>query len=360
MVNDGTDGTSAPDTPASASTSSVSDKCGKSASDLSDDISEGPRQPALKTFPKTKCNKQNRAFSSFMYERFSFIEYSISHDAVFCFACRMFPSNSGNVDKVFTETGFNQWKKLSERLTKHAATSSHMESMTLWMNRKSAAETGSVIDRIIQQNDSAVNRNREVVATLARICILCGRQDLALRGHDESATTANPGIYRALVDLLRLVSESFNEFCKQLPNNANYLSKDSQNDLLTSARAVSAGSIVDEIRKAGIFSVIADDARDASCTEQTSVCVRYLLGAVVKERFLQFVDVHELDAESLSNVITTALTQNGIDITKCVAQCYDGASVMSGRLHGVQQRVRELCGTPCRLFTCTAMRTVST
>ena len=66
--------------------------------------------------------------------------------------------------------------------------------------------------------------------------------------------------------------------------------------------------IVAEINAAGMFTVIADDARDVSCTEQTSVCVRYVIGLTVKERFLQFVDVHELDPLSLANVIISTLT----------------------------------------------------
>ena len=325
-------------------------------SDLSAGVGEGPRQPQLSSFPKTKFNKQNRSFSSSMYARFPFIEYSVSNDSVFCFACRNFPDNSANVDSTFTVTGFRQWKRLSERLTKHSTCSSHLESMSAWMDRKSAEQAGSVFVKIIQQSNSAVDRNREAVETLARLCIFCGRHDLPLRGHDESATSTNPGIFRAFVDLEQIVNKSFKETFELLPKNATYTSKDSQNDLLSAAKAVMTGVIVDEINAAGMFTVIADDARDVSCTEQTSVCIRYVIGSTVKERFLQFVDVHELDASSLANVIISTLTEIGLDITKCVAQCYDGASVMSGKLSGVQARVREMCGTACIYIHCHAHR----
>lgn len=325
-------------------------------SDLSTGVGEGPRQPQLSSFPKTHFNKQNRSFSSFMYARFPFIEYSVSNDAVFCFACRNFPDSSANVDSTFTVTGFRQWKRLSERLTKHSTCSSHLESMSAWMGRKSAEQAGSVFVKIMQQSNSAVDRNREAVATLARLCIFCGQHDLALRGHDESATSTNPGIFRSFVALEQIVNKSFKETFELLPKNATYTSKDSQNDLLSAAKAVITGVIVDEIKSAGMFTVIADDARDVSCTEQTSVCVRYVIGSTVKERFLQFVDVHELDASSLANVIISTLTEIGLDITKCVAQCYDGASVMSGKLSGVQARVREMCGTACIYIHCHAHR----
>lgn len=79
--------------------------------------------------------------------------------------------------------------------------------------------------------------------------------------------------------------------------------------------------------------------------------------SAVKERFLQFVDVHELDASSLTNVKTSTLTEIGVDTTKCVAQCYDGASsVISGKVSGVQTRIRQICGTACIYIHCHAHR----
>ena len=46
----------------------------------------------------------------------------------------------------------------------------------------------------------------------------------------------------------------------------------------------------------------------------------------------------------------------GLDLTHCVGQCYDGASVMSGRLNGVQVHVRMECKSPCLYVHCYAHR----
>ena len=40
----------------------------------------------------------------------------------------------------------------------------------------------------------------------------------------------------------------------------------------------------------------------------------------------------------------------------CVAQCYDGASVMSGRFGGVQKKVQEIVGKNCIYVHCYAHR----
>ena len=47
-----------------------------------------------------------------------------------------------------------------------------------------------------------------------------------------------------------------------------------------------------------------------------------------------------LDAESLVNFIHDTVTRIGFDWNYCVAQCYDGASVMSESFSGVQARLR--------------------
>jgi len=51
-----------------------------------------------------------------------------------------------------------------------------------------------------------------------------------------------------------------------------------------------------------------------------------------------------------------SLQAREFQLTKCVAQCYDGASVMSGKHAGVQQLFRERSGSPCFYVHCHAHR----
>lgn len=78
--------------------------------------------------------------------------------------------------------------------------------------------------------------------------------------------------------------------------------------------------------------------------EQLSICVRYTIDLDVYERFLCFVDVSK---GQTSNHIVTALFECfekqklTMSKIKIIAQSYDGASVMSGHLRGVQSRIKE-------------------
>jgi len=80
--------------------------------------------------------------------------------------------------------------------------------------------------------------------------------------------------------------------------------------------------------------------------EQLSICVKYVVDLQVYERFIEFVNVSSgQDANNILAAITDFFKTQTIDISstlKIIAQSYDGASVMSGRLNGVQAKIKEL------------------
>lgn len=67
-----------------------------------------------------------------------------------------------------------------------------------------------------------------------------------------------------------------------------------------------------------------------------SIIVRYVYNSEIKEIFLGFIHCEKLDAQSLFATIKKTLLKNGLLMENCVGQAYDGASVMSGHLKGVQ------------------------
>ena len=87
-----------------------------------------------------------------------------------------------------------------------------------------------------------------------------------------------------------------------------------------------------------------DETKDCSKREQMALVLRYVnveTGAIF-EHFLTYVEVRSLDAQGLSTYILDTLKHFGLDPTCIVSQGYDGASVMSGRCSGVQQRIKEV------------------
>ena len=73
----------------------------------------GPAQPHLSSYPKSKFGSQKRSFQAAYYSSFPFLEYSVQKNSVFCFSCRHFPTL--NADTAFTKVGVKNWKKIKEK-----------------------------------------------------------------------------------------------------------------------------------------------------------------------------------------------------------------------------------------------------
>lgn len=80
-----------------------------------------------------------------------------------------------------------------------------------------------------------INKNRELLKSVIRSVLYCGRQDIGLRGHNNEntfsnedehdlettlVTNKNQGNFKELLDLLCLENEKFNTNLKSLPKSA--------------------------------------------------------------------------------------------------------------------------------------------
>lgn len=121
----------------------------------------------------------------------------------------------------------------------------------------------------------------------------------------------------------------------------NCTSRDFQNEIIALCAELVREEISKKVHETGFLAVIADEAK-SSKTEQLSVCIRYTDGLQIKERFICFVDCsNSRDAAGIVSGIKEGLQSCGLKDIPIIAQSYDGASVMSGHLSGVQQRIRE-------------------
>lgn len=331
--------------------------------DISKSIQDGPHQPRKSNFKQTIINNKVRSFNSAWYDKFKFIEYSEQKDAIYCFPCRHFEPISGNAELTFTKLGFSNWKKVGDKLLRHEKSECHKLSLIKWNSFLISEQHGTVTSMISAQNRDEILRNRSAVATAARVALVCARQDIGLRGHretesdDKKSNFVNMGNFLEIIKLVKLESETAKNNLDNLPRNATYLSKDSQNELLDVSANIILKHIVNETTyNDGIFSLILDEARDSSKLEQMSACIRYVSRNGVEERFAGFIQLDELNARALSDKALEHLSSIGLVPEKCIAQAYDGASVMSGGTNGVQSLFRKAAKNPCVYVHCYAHR----
>ena len=134
-------------------------------------------------------------------------------------------------------------KKLGEKLVKHEESNCHVEAVARWSAAKEADVTGTVLNKLEIQRKQQIVRNREALSTLIRAVLFCARQSIALRGHRESKQSdakkcINRDNFVELCHLMELENPYIARRLNALPANAQYTSKQSQEDLIQSAATV--------------------------------------------------------------------------------------------------------------------------
>lgn len=174
--------------------------------------------------------------------------------------------------------------------------------------------------------------------------IFLAKQELAFRGHLEGTSSTNRGNYKELLDfgLSKSPAEIQQHYKKITPVFAGN-SKTIQNELINCISEYIDEYVETEVKESKFFSVQVDDSTDIAHKSQCSIVIRYVnIHGNLVERFLGFFDVSSSrTAEALFGVITACLEKFEYK-TKLVAQCFDGASVMSGHLNGLQSKIKEV------------------
>ena len=303
--------------------------------DISHHKREAPNQPKLAEYPKTN----GRRFSAKAYEKKPWVEYSIKEDAIYCFCCRHFSltRNHGNTSDnvVFVDTGMNNWKKLFERIEKHEASEAHNEANRSWTKYK-AIECGtseSIATTLYSNRKEAIAENRLHIVTLAKVACALARQGLPFRGHDEHDDSHNRGNF---IEILEMMTEGNPDLQQKLKRRyGSYLSPDYQNSLISILADLLREQTRCSIKK--YWAICADETKDLSKKEQLGLIIRFIdSNAIIREETFGSTHLEQLDAASLANAIKDLVEKHGLDWSTCVAQCYDGASVMSGACNGVQ------------------------
>ncbi|KAI2646079.1 Zinc finger MYM-type protein 1 [Labeo rohita] len=170
----------------------------------------------------------------------------------------------------------------------------------------------------IRRHNEEVTKNRHILSRIIDCVKFCGAFELALRGHDESEGSDNPGIFRGLVDFVA----SLDGVLKEHLENATVFkgtSKTVQNELLDCMLSV------------------ADETTDIATQCQLVLVLRYIdAKSNVQERFFEFIPLRSTTADSIATVLKErlAVILPEDQKSKLISQTYDGASVMRGATAG--------------------------
>ncbi|XP_040189964.1 zinc finger MYM-type protein 1-like [Rana temporaria] len=307
----------------------------------------GPHQPKLQIQQRSSDRGRvyTRSFSPTSYNKWSWLAGCDVTNAYYCFPCLLFRSHG--TDTLWVSTGICDLKHLTEKCKRHEMTKSHLDNfMRLeFFGKRSIGEQLDAGYRIgIRKHNEEVTKNRHILSRIIDCVKFCGAFELALRGHDESERSENPGIFRGLVDFVASLDGVLQEHLE----NATVFkgtSKTVQNELLDCMLSVVREHIIQEARSSDFISIQADETTDIATQCQLVIVLRYIdANNNVQERFLEFIPLQSTTADS----IATALQERLAVILpedqkhKLISQAYDGASVMRGATAGVQKKIQDV------------------
>ncbi len=306
-------------------------------------VDEPPCQPKLRDFPVTQTvSGKRRNFSAKWYDRYTWLEYSIAIDAVFCQPCRHF--NTDVKEDRFSKAGLRDWGHLGQFCIKHEASKAHAAAVARhkgFMEIKRAGK-GDIIHQVTKDAQGhftdLIERNRTHIKVIIDILLFCAKQGIALRGHKEDTESMNRGNFFDLFKVLCQYDPEIKQRLDELPANAKMMSPDIQNDLLETAASLLLRKIRAELHAQAdtYYAILADEYKDHSKKELIAVCVRYIFDGNLRERAVGFVATDHMTSSCIANKILEVLEPLQLDPELCVGFSFDGAAVMSGGRVGVQ------------------------
>lgn len=290
-----------------------------------------------KMAPKTKTDCY-RSFKPDWCARFPWLMYSRAHDGCYCASCVLF-CNAKEVHGVLVLKPWRQWSKTTQDLTRHNESLFHKEAQVAADHFKMMVDNPArSIEGMLKENASQVEKeNLAVLKSIAACVLFLGQQGMAFRGDDERLESSNRGHFLELLEFRASTDPVLKKHLDGCAKNALYCSPDIQNELISISAAESRSLILNEVKRAKFFTIIADEVSDVSNKEQVAIAVRYVgSDDRIQEKFLDFKHAERTTGVVLADVIQSAFKSYGLDLNYCRGQAYDGASNMSSSGAGVQ------------------------
>ena len=245
-------------------------------------------------FPSKVEYTKTRSFQHSWLREYPWLSYSISVDGGYCIHCVLFAMFRGILGQLVTSP-MKIFTRATLTLKEHNTQQSHLMAM-----EDSASFTGimegrqlSVQQQLQTHGSRQIQKNHEILQSILKVIIFCGKQNISLRGHRESmssnASQGNPGNFISLLHLRMDAGDVvLKEHFSTAARNARYHSPTVQNELVA-ACGEWIQEILHEVRKAKFFSVCADEAADASNKEQLPLVLRFVDEAgAIREKFIEY------------------------------------------------------------------------
>ena len=247
-------------------------------------------------------------------------------------------AENGSRAAKLTATPYTDWKKATDHLFSHTDECEYHKTsynrFDAFLNTQNNPSI-RIDQRMTNSTSKTVETNRRFLKSILRALEYLRRQGLALRGRrDDGAALGedaiNKGNFKALLDVMSHTDEPLRNHLETCSRNSTYISKTTQNALLECIKSYMQGKIVDEINQQQ-FGLGVDEVTGSANWEQLGIVERYVKDDRPIERLLEHVQCPNIRGATIADLIIKALNEVWLNIKKCRAQTYNGASNMAGK-----------------------------
>jgi hypothetical protein len=167
---------------------------------------------------------------------------------------------------------FTKWKDAIKCFNHHSTPEYHKlsiicseEFIKVMENKKS-----NIANEIDTSRKKQVTENRAILRPIIQTIILCGKQNIALRGNNDSGKIydenieTNDGNFKSLLRFKSLADFILDKHLKNATSFVSYTSPNVQNEIVTICGNLIQGNILKNIRYAKYFSILVDETQDVS------------------------------------------------------------------------------------------------
>ena len=134
-----------------------------------------------------------RKFNSKIYKKHQWLTGCLETNALCCFPCLLFGGES-----TWKKVGMKDLNHLQRNIKAHENSERHANNaidLAYLGSTNVLTELNTGFQIAIAQHNEKVAKNRNTMPKLIDLIKFCGKFELPLRGHDESAGSANPGVF---------------------------------------------------------------------------------------------------------------------------------------------------------------------
>ena len=202
-----------------------------------------------------------------------------------CIKCVLFgresTHNASTLLNLF-RAPLNTWSSALQRLREHEDKPSvHRTGSMRVLHFKSFMQNKTTsVDLLMNTcKREQIATNRQYLRPIVDLTLLCGKQTIPFRGHPDDSRyyeddSVNPGTFQEILKYGAKYSKNIQlQHMHGIPRNATYCSKTSHNDIITICGELIQEKLVNEVKTAKFFPILADEATDCSNVEQMSLVI---------------------------------------------------------------------------------------